>query len=570
MTTSLLAAATLLIAAAVPLTPQTDHVVTVDLGTALGAPTGVGSGFLYGLSQDGSAPADNLLGPINVKSGRGGGARIDGHGWIGDGMTAGSGYRVRITSALDQARRLSGYHASYDLLVSDLFGADTTQPSSTVYPCTNGDCSNWTRFIDQVVGDVKASGLTVNYDVWNEPDGTAFWPAGLNSPQYFEMWDAAVREIRRLAPDASIMGPSQSGWNPDQLGTFLDHAKSAGTVPTYLNWHFSPHPVQDAQTAQSLLSARGIGGVKLADNEYLFPGDQRAGYEAWYLAELAKSGISLADHAIWSDCCVTGSLDSTLVNGQPTGQWWVYQAYANITGQLVSVDNGGASTDAVAAKDQARQRATILLGDSAGNTGTITLNLRNLPSWLAGSSGVQVVVQRIPDQNPLSQPITVSTTVVTGNAGVPISWTAGTDAYFVTLSPANGPITQIVDGTVTSGTDSFQYGANWGQTNGVSDMYDGTANWSYIPGSVAQFHFAGSQVALHAVRDFDQGQMLLSLDGGPAVTIDDYAPSRNASGVVWTSPRAANGIHTLTITAGSGQNPSSAGRNIAIDRADVS
>jgi hypothetical protein len=570
MTTSLVAAATLLLAAAIPLSPQADHTVTVDFGPSLGVPTGVGSGFLYGLSQDGSAPADNLLRPLDVKSGRGGGARIDGHGWIGDGMTAGPGYRVRITSALAQARRLHGYGASYDLLVSDLFGADTTQPASTVYPCTNGDCSNWITFIDQVVNDVKASGLTVNFDVWNEPDGTAFWPAGLNSPQYFQMWDTAVREIRRLAPDASIMGPSQSGWNPSTLGTFLDHAKSAGTVPTYLNWHFSPHPVDDARTARTLLSDRGITGVKLADNEYQFADEQHAGYEAWYLGQLAKSGITLADHAIWSDCCVTGSLDSTLVDGQPTGQWWVYQAYANVTGQLVSVDNGGASTDAVAAKDQSLRRATVLLGDFGNNTGTITLSLRNVPSWLSGSTGVQVAVQRIPDQNPLSQPVTVSTTVVTGNAAVPISWTSGTDAYFVTLSPADSPVTRILDGTVTSGSDYFQYGANWGQTNGVSDMYNGTANWSYVPGSVAQLHFTGSQVALHAVRDFDQGQMLLSMDGGPTVTVDDYAANRNASGIVWTSQRLANAAHTLTITVGSGQNPASAGRNIAIDRADLS
>jgi len=460
MTTSLVAAATLLLAAAVP-APQADHTVTVDLGSSLGAPTGVGSGFLYGLSQDGSAPADPLLRPLNVRSGRGGGARTDGHGWIGDGMTAGVGYRVRINSGLDQARRLGTYGASYDLLVSDLFGADTTQPSSTVYPCTDGDCANWTRFIDQLVNDVRASGLTVNNDVWNEPDSTAFWPAGLNSPQYFQMWDTAVREIRRLVPDASVMGPSQSGWNPSTLGTFRDHVKPAGTVPTYLNWHFSPHPVEDARTAQSLLSARGISGVKLADNEYLFAGEQHAGYQAWYLAELAKSGISLADHAIWSDCCVTGSLDSTLANGQPTGQWWVYQAYADITGQLVSVDNGGASTDAVAAKDQTGRRATVLLGDSADNTGTVTLSLRNLPSWLAGSSGVQVVVQRIPDQNPLAQPVTVSTAVIAGNAAVPISWLSGSDTYFVSLSPASGPVTQIIDGTVTSGADCFEYGANW-------------------------------------------------------------------------------------------------------------
>jgi hypothetical protein len=558
-----------------------NQAVTVNLASTSGTATGVGAGFLYGLSQDGNSPPDSQLAPLNPVSGRGGGARIAGGGWIGDGMRAGSGYQVRITTALNQARRLTtgSYHGTFDLLVSDLFGADTTQPASTVYPCTNGDCTNWTSFIDRVVADVKASGLTVNYDVWNEPDGTAFWAPGVNSTQYFQMWDTAVREIRRLVPTASIMGPSLSGWNPTTLGTFLDHAKSAGTVPTYLNWHFSLHPVADAQSANALLSARGITGVKLADNEYLFSQDQHAGYEAWYLAQLAKSGISLADHAIWSDCCVTGSLDSTLVsNGSgglsPTGQWWVYQAYANVTGRLAAVTNNGGSTDAVAGVDQSHTRATVLLGDSAGNTGTVNLTVNgiNADPWLANANGIQVVVQRIPDQNPLGQPVTVSTQVIAANSTsvtVPINWTGSTDAYFATLSPAAASQTIDASLTSTAGSDYFQYGANWGQTNGVADMYDGTANWSFTPGSTAQLHFTGHQVVLHAVRDVDQGQLTVSVDGSAATTIDNYAPTRNASGVVWTSPGLAAGTHVVTITVG-GKNSASSGNNIALDRADIS
>jgi hypothetical protein len=127
----------------------------------------------------------------------------------------------------------------------------------------------------------------------------------------------------------------------------------------------------------------------------------------------------------------------------------------------------------------------------------------------------------------------------------------------------------IVDGATTSGTDFFQYGTNWGQTNGVSDMYAGTANWSFVPGSVAQLHFSGSQVTLHAVRDVDQGQMSLSVDGSSPVTIDNYAPARNASGAVWTSQVLPAGSHVLTITVG-GKDVASSGNNIAVDRADIS
>jgi hypothetical protein len=538
-----------------------DQTVTVDFGTVVGTATHAGAGFLYGLNQDGTGPSDALLSPLGVTSARGGGARLPGHGWLGDGYTAGTGYRTRITSALAQVRRLGAYHASYDLLVSDLWGADTEQPGNTVYPCANGDCTNWTSFVDRVVADVQASGLAVRYDVWNEPDGTGFWPPGVNTAQYFQMWDTAVREIRRLVPSARIVGPGLSGWNPGALGTFLDHAKAAGTLPTTLDWHFSGLPVNDAQTARSMLASRGITGIDLSMNEYLFAGDQHAGYQAWYLTQLAKSGISRANHAIWSDCCVAGTLDSVLVRDgsgtlRPTGQWWVYKAYADVSGQLVAVNNNGGSTDAVAAKN-----GTVLLGDRTGNTGTVTAVLNGL------TGRNQVTVQRIPDQGPLDQPLTVSSqTVSGGTARISIPWTASTDAYVLKISPATG--TTTIDGTLTSpGANYFEYGANWGQTTGVPDMFNGTANWSFVPGSTARIHFTGTRLVLHAVRDVDQGKMLVALDGA-SVTVDNHASTRNASGAVWTSQTVAPGAHTATVTV-TDKNPASSGNNIALDYVEV-
>ena len=81
--------------------------LSVNLSTTTGPVTGVGEGFLYGLSQDGSAPGDNYLQPLNPTLMRGGGARIAGDGWIGDGYQAGSGYQARISSIIAQARRVT-------------------------------------------------------------------------------------------------------------------------------------------------------------------------------------------------------------------------------------------------------------------------------------------------------------------------------------------------------------------------------------------------------------------------------------------------------------------------------
>jgi hypothetical protein len=560
-----------------------DTTVSVDLSSQGATPTAVGSGFLYGLSQDGSAPADSLLQPLKPGLFRGGGARISGGGWLGDGYRAGSGYRVRLNSAVAQARRVTAapYHATYHLLVSDVWGADTTQPSNTVYPCDNGDCSNWKAFVGQLVTDVRASGVTVSYDIWNEPDGTGFWQRGVNSEQYYQMWDTAVREIRRLAPGAPVVGPSYSGYNHGWLDGFLGRTKNDGTLPDIVNWHFGNDPATDAADARGLLAAHGITARPLTINEYLFSQQQNAADTAWFLDRLSASGVSAAAHAIWSDCCGAGTLDSLLVNGQPTGQWYVYQAYARLSGRLLNSTTSGSAAVAAALDGNARS-VQALVGDESGQTGTTTVNFTRLGAagWLTNQGKVHVKIQRIPDANPLpGGPVTVLDSDLAPDGDtlhVPVHITTGSDAYTVTLTPGNGttgPVdtTVTVDGTNTNtgDADHFSYGPNWGVTTGVADMYQQTANWSYTGGAQAVLHFTGTKAVLYAVRDVDQGIMSLAVDGGTPVDVDGYAPSRNASGAVWTSPALASGAHTLTITNTGRKNGASSGNNIAVDRADI-
>ncbi|HWG23059.1 hypothetical protein [Actinospica sp.] len=569
-----------------------DTTVTVNLAQTGAASTHVGSGFLYGLSQDGSGPSDSWLQPLAPTLFRGGGARLAGDGWIGDGYTAGSGFQTRITSALDQARRVTAapYNATYHLLVSDLYGADTTQPSNTVYPCDNGNCANWTTFIDTVVGDVQASGLSnVEFDIWNEPDGTGFWPRGVNSTQYFQMWDTAVREIRRLDSSAVIVGASFSQYNSSFMQTYLSQTKTDGTLPNVLNWHFGDDPVNDANQTTSIESSLGISPIPMTVNEYLLSNQQNAGTAAWWLDRFAASGITAAAHAIWSDCCVAGTLDDTVAGtgslAAPTGQWWAYRAYGSLTGATVASSSGNAGISAAAAANQSTGQANILIGNDSGQTGTTTINVQGFGStpWLTAGSTVHATLYRIPDQTPLSVPITVSdadVTISNGSISVPAAFQSGADAFWLVLSPhgvaapttpgGSGSGQIIVDGNQTgTGNDEFQYDSNWGETSGVSDMYAGTANWSHVAGATATFAFTGTQVALHAVKDVDQGIMTVSVDGGTPQSIDDYASSRNASGIVWTSPVLGAGTHTLTIVNTGNKNSASSGTTIAIDRADA-
>src|SRR4051812_45358025 len=423
--------------------------LSVDLSSTRGPSTGVGEGFLYGISQDGAQPADQFIQPLGINAFRGGGWFSG--GWIRDGYQYGSATRADVDSIIAQAKRLTPppYHAQYQVLVSDIYGANGGQPSNTTYPCDNGDCSNWVAFIDSTVGGLQASGLKFAYDIWNEPDISAFWTRGVNSAQYFQMWDTAYREIRRIAPSAQIVGPSlaftpQS--NPGEWRTWLAHVKAAGTIPDMITNHDEgdvDDPVTVSQSLNSALTTAGIGPLPLSANEYQPADRQTAGVTAWYLARFAQSGYTNAMRGNWV-CCVTPNLTGVLTQSggtwQPTGNWWALRDYADMTGTLVDTSGQIGSTAISASEDSANKRAVAVIGDSNGYTGAASVTFDGLSSlpWLSSSGSVNVRVDRIPDQAPLSAPQVVYSQKVSTSSGsitVPITFQASHDAFAVYVTP---------------------------------------------------------------------------------------------------------------------------------------
>ncbi|HZR51975.1 MAG TPA: RICIN domain-containing protein [Streptosporangiaceae bacterium] len=451
----LAAAASVVLALAVPLGAPAQGAaaaesLSVNLASVTGPATGVGEGFLYGVSQDGTQPADQNLVPLGITAFRGGG-HVSG-GWIGDGYQNGSGTQADVNTVIAQARRLTQppNHAQYQVLLSDIFGADAGQPSNTVYPCTSGNCSNWVTFLDDVLGELQATGLKFAYDIWNEPELSIFWGPGVNTTQYFQMWDTAYREIRRVAPGATIVGPSFAFTpqrNNGEWQTWLAHVKSAGTVPDMITNHDEgdvDDPVTVAQAIDSDLAAAGLARIPLSANEYQPADRQTAGVTAWYLARFAQSGYTNAMRGNWV-CCLTPNLTGVLTqaNGswQPNGNWWALRAYADMTGSLVSTSGQVGSTAISAAEDSSARRAVAIIGDSNGFTGAAPVTFSGLGSvsWLAGNGSVNVTVDRIPDQYPLSSPqVVLSQNMSTsgGSVTVPVTFQAAHDAFAIYLTPA--------------------------------------------------------------------------------------------------------------------------------------
>lgn len=421
-----------------------NEAVTIDLSQTLGAPTYRGTGFLYGLSQDGSAPAGTLLSDLKPKLFRGGGAGLPGGAWAVGGY---NGYLPRFNSVKDQYNRVNAVGASYQILVSDIWGSDgRTIPDNNqpIFPGDNGNWSSWEQFLTQLVQDKMANNMTnARYDIWNEPDGAYFWPR--SAAQYSEMWKRSVQLIRSLDPNAVIVGPGYGGFNANQLSDWLDYAKANNVLPDILDWHFSADPVADVQTARSLLSAKNITSIDgFTIGEYIWQAEQNSGYTAWYLARLEKADVLGANHAIWDHCCNYGLLDDTLTpDSATTGQWWTYKTYADMTGTLVSTVPS-ARIDGVASKDAAKQSALILLGNKGSYIGNVDVNISHVDSaaYLVGSNGrVHVTVSQIGNSDPITAPsVTLSLDAAVQNQSIQFSipWTYAANAYKIELVPSTG------------------------------------------------------------------------------------------------------------------------------------
>ncbi|WP_051969475.1 autotransporter outer membrane beta-barrel domain-containing protein [Kitasatospora azatica] len=566
-----------------PTASATTETLSVDLSTTAGPMTGVGEGYLYGLSQDGSAPGDNYLQPLNLTLMRGGGARVAGDGWIGDGYKAGAGYQARINSIIAQAKRVTQapYHAEYVLMLSDLWGADLSQPGNALYPCNNGDCSSWTTFIDDTVAAMQSAGVTVTYEPYNEPNAGGFFPPGIGT-QYWNMWNSAVREIRRVAPSARIDGPAYASNPTSALQTWIQTAQAAGTLPNVISYHLgggtTDDPVAAVAQVNGYLSAAGITGLTQSSNEYLVPNQQDAAHTAWILDRFAQSGMATAARTEWINCCTSGDLGVTLThtggNLVPSGQYWTYRAYATLTGTRVATTGSG-STTITAAIDSTKNQAAALIGDSAGFVGQANVSITGFGSvpWLASGGATHVEVDRIPDVASLNSPQTVfsgNLTVSGGAITVPVALGDKNGAYAVYVTPP-GSVTSdtTTDDTATSGTDHFGYGANWGTATGVSDLLQGTAHWSNTTGASATYTFTGSGATIWGVKDHDQGIAAFSVDGGPATYADDYATTRTSQAPLWSTTGLSSGTHTVTISNTGTKNTASTNVTVALDYATV-
>jgi len=119
----------------------------------------------------------------------------------------------------------------------------------------------------------------------------------------------------------------------------------------------------------------------------------------------------------------------------------------------------------------------------------------------------------------------------------------------------------------TDNTGGFSFNGGWSGVN-LSGAYNGSVQESSTAGALAQNStgLAGSTVAWVSTTGPDRGMASVSVDGGPAQTVDLYSAAPQPATMVWQATNLGSvNPHTIKVTVLSARNPASAGNKVDID-----
>jgi Concanavalin A-like lectin/glucanases superfamily len=314
-------------AAAEPAT-RAPMVLAVDVATPLKPVDHAASGALYGLA-DAGWPADEWIAPIRPKM----------FTQPPPGAThQPNGEPAPVGDTLKGAPVAKRHGATVTVRLPDIFPSFPYQWQGDDY---------WYGQVERMVRATVASGADniYGYEIWNEPQWT--WnPAWGN---FDEMWARTYRLIRSIDPATPIIGPSQDRDYEAGMRQFLTAAKASATVPDIVSWHeLGTDRGVDVEgrvaSYRALERELGISPRPISINEYGSPRD--AGVPGWltrFVARLERAKVDTANLAFWhkpgrlADLLVpVGGGSGPAVQAQPTGNYWLFTWYGEMTGQMVS------------------------------------------------------------------------------------------------------------------------------------------------------------------------------------------------------------------------------------------
>ncbi len=364
-----------------------NETVTVDFSKNDGPVTGRACGLLHSVAAD--APGDEMIAPLKPR------------------MWRFRAFRCKETEKMPvlypRLKKLGVKH--FQVILSDEFGYSKTAQ----WPGDGDSWSAWDRQVQAVLDTVKENGFSVQYDIWNEPDSSTFWPR--DRQQFFDLWKHTVELIRAAQPKAVIVGPSAAWFKMEWMKDFLLFAKANNVLPDVISWHENhsdgvPYSYLKPRIAEvrKFLAENEIPITRFSINEYL--GEYNVdlpGSIVGYFAALEDAKVESAAHSGWQEAgtyyvcdlvSLDGLLDSKTLERRAT--WWVYKAYADFSGQLFEL-KPSATVQGLASWDGSNKTGRILLGRWKGGDEPVRLVLTGLDKigFRKKDAALQVRVDRI-------------------------------------------------------------------------------------------------------------------------------------------------------------------------------
>ncbi|WP_405641275.1 cellulosome protein [Streptomyces sp. NBC_00019] len=413
--------------------------LTVDLGTETGPFHGGASGTLYGLYGDG-VPSRAVVEGMYVRT---------------VATKAQDGIQHPGADALEILPSFvaAGGQDVYLYMPDILRGFPYEWPGATGEERLAGFTESIRKQVEQVLtmGELKSH---VVYVPFNEPEGNMFgdgeWSYDgiswhTDPRRYFAAWRDIYRLIKGLDPDARIAGPNTCILYPEVKG-FLAFAKEHDVLPDVITWHelSSPDEVRtNVAKYREWERELGIGPLPVNVNEYAHNYHLSVpGQMIQWIAAIEESKVD-ADMAYWN---IAGNLnDSAVEANKANGQWWLFNAYGQMTGNTVAVTaprpNVQYTLQGVATLDREKRQARVLFGGSSGSADIVVERLD-----LFGAT-VRARLQEIPWTGQLgasAQPLILKEEelpVVDGRVTLPLTGLDEMSAYQLILSPGgDGPV----------------------------------------------------------------------------------------------------------------------------------
>lgn len=416
--------------------------LVVDLGTDTGAFHGGASGTLYGIYGDG-VPSRNLIEGMHVRT---------------VSTKAQDGPQHPGADALEILPSFveSGGEDVY-IYMTDIYRGFPYQWPGADGPAKLADFKEKIKKQVQQVQTMDGYKEHVVYVPFNEPEGNMFgtgeWSynkiSWLDDPQYyFAAWKEAYHLIKDLDPDARIAGPNTSILY-EQVKGFLEYAKANDVVPDVMTWHelSSPAAVRtNVAKYRQMEKDVGIGPLPVNVNEYGHNYHLSVpGQVVQWVSAIEESKID-ADLAYWN---IDGNLnDSAVEANKGNGQWWLFNAYGQMSGHTVQVTaphpNVQYTLQGVATLDEAKRQSRALFG---GQRGDADIVFENVAPDVFGRA-VHATVQEIPWTGQVgdsAQPLRLADQELTvganGSVTLPMTGMNAMSAYQVILSPCgNGDV----------------------------------------------------------------------------------------------------------------------------------